>query len=144
MPIKVAVLGASAGAAAQELAAAGVGEVLDGRAMPRSSRTRPTRYALALAQRHRRRRRRRSSLLPHTYQTRDFAPLLAARLRMPLITDVTGITGTGRRRDVHAADVPGQAGRARCSRRATAPCFVTFQIGAFRADAVAEGRRRRR
>ena len=34
-------------------------------------------------------------LLPHTYQTRDFAPLLAARLRKPLITDVTGINGSG-------------------------------------------------
>ncbi len=29
-------------------------------------------------------------LLPHTYQTRDFAPVLAARLRAPLVTDVTG------------------------------------------------------
>jgi electron transfer flavoprotein alpha subunit len=34
-------------------------------------------------------------LLPHTYQTRDFAPRLAARLRKPLVTDVVGIDGTG-------------------------------------------------
>ena len=38
-------------------------------------------------------------LLPHTYQTRDFAPTLAARLRAPLITDVTG----DRRRRRHDA-----------------------------------------
>jgi len=34
-------------------------------------------------------------VLPHTYQTRDFAPMLAARLRAPIVTDVIGITGTG-------------------------------------------------
>ena len=34
-------------------------------------------------------------VLPHTYQTRDFAPMLAARLHKPLITDVTGVVGTG-------------------------------------------------
>ena len=30
-------------------------------------------------------------LLPHTYQTRDFAPKLAARLDRALVTDVTAI-----------------------------------------------------
>ena len=30
-------------------------------------------------------------LLPHTYQTRDFAPTLAARLDRALVTDVTGV-----------------------------------------------------
>ncbi len=30
-------------------------------------------------------------VLPHTYQTRDFAPKLAARLDRSIITDVTGI-----------------------------------------------------
>src|SRR6266536_378449 len=34
-------------------------------------------------------------LLPHTYQTRDFAPKLAARLDRALITDVTGIKAAG-------------------------------------------------
>ncbi len=29
--------------------------------------------------------------LPHTYQTRDFAPALAARLGRALVTDVTGL-----------------------------------------------------
>ena len=47
--------------------------------------------------------------------------------------------GSGRQRDVHAADVPGQAGRRGAAGRATAPCLVTFQIGAFRADAVQKG-----
>ena len=34
-------------------------------------------------------------LLPHTYQTRDFAPKLAARLDRALLTDVTGIKAAG-------------------------------------------------
>ena len=59
------------------------------RARRRSSRTRrtatPRRCRQAIAQlspSH--------VLLPHTYQTRDFAPKLAARLDRALITDVTG------------------------------------------------------
>src|SRR5712671_3347398 len=34
-------------------------------------------------------------LLPHTYQTRDFAPKIAARLDRALLTDVTGIKTAG-------------------------------------------------
>src|SRR5437899_6952679 len=34
-------------------------------------------------------------VLPHTYQTRDFAPTLAARLDRALITDVTAIAKAG-------------------------------------------------
>src|SRR5215217_4441195 len=34
-------------------------------------------------------------LLPHTYQTRDFAPKLAARLDRALVTDVTGMKTVG-------------------------------------------------
>ena len=34
-------------------------------------------------------------LLPHTYQTRDFAPKLAARLDRALVTDVTGVKTVG-------------------------------------------------
>src|SRR4029453_5209474 len=33
--------------------------------------------------------------LPHTYQTRDFAPALAARLDRPLIADVVGLKKQG-------------------------------------------------
>ena len=52
-------------------------------------------------------------LLPHTYQTRDFAPKLAARLDRALITDVTGHQARRRRHGVRAADVSGQADRRR-------------------------------
>ena len=77
-------------------------------------------------------------LLPHTYQTRDFAPKLAARLDRALLTDVTGMRQAGS--DVAfvrpmfqgklTADVVPQG---------PGPYFVTFQIGSYRADQAARG-----
>ena len=77
-------------------------------------------------------------LLPHTYQTRDFAPTLAARLDRALVTDVTGIKAVGGEiafvrpmfQGKLTADVVPQ-GRPRI--------IVTFQIGALRADQAARG-----
>jgi electron transfer flavoprotein alpha subunit len=74
-------------------------------------------------------------LLPHTYQTRDFAPMAAVRLGASLITDVTGVNGTGMEatfvrpmfQGKLSADVRPLGDGLRC---------VTVQIGAFRADAV--------
>jgi electron transfer flavoprotein alpha subunit len=77
-------------------------------------------------------------LLPHTYQTRDFAPLLAARLRKPLITDVTSLSGSG----ADAAFVrPMFQGKLAAQVKAVGgpPALVTTQIGAFRADAAQKG-----
>jgi electron transfer flavoprotein alpha subunit len=76
-------------------------------------------------------------LLPHTYQTRDFAPKLAARLDRALITDVTGVKAGSEPAFVRpmfqgklTADVVPLG---------PAPHFVTFQIGAYRADQAAKG-----
>jgi len=77
-------------------------------------------------------------LLPHTYQTRDFAPKLAARLDRALITDVTAVKAAGGEpafvrpmfQGKLTADVVAQG---------PAPHFVTFQIGAYRVDQVAKG-----
>jgi electron transfer flavoprotein alpha subunit len=76
-------------------------------------------------------------LLPHTYQTRDFAPKLAARLDRAIITDVTAIKSGGETAFVRpmfqgklTADVVPLG---------DGPHFVTFQIGAFRVDQVARG-----
>jgi electron transfer flavoprotein alpha subunit len=136
MPIKVAVLGAATGALAQEVAPAAVAEVLVAEHAALEPYT-PDAYASAS----------RSLiesasptyvLLPHTYQTRDFAPLLAARLRKPLITDVTAISGSG----ADAAFVrPMFQGKlaAQVKPVGGSPAIVTTQIGAFRADAVQKG-----
>ena len=77
-------------------------------------------------------------LLPHTYQTRDFAPMAAVRLGASLITDVTGVNGTGMEatfvrpmfQGKLSAEVRPLGDGLRC---------VTVQIGAFRADAVKRG-----
>ena len=77
-------------------------------------------------------------LLPHTYQTRDFAPKLAARMDRALITDVTAIKHAG---GETAFVRPMFQGRltADVVPQGPAPHFVTFQIGAFRVDQVARG-----
>jgi electron transfer flavoprotein alpha subunit len=76
--------------------------------------------------------------LPHTYQTRDFAPALAARLNRALVTDVTAVRKDGERvvyvrpmfqgklsADIVAAGPP--------------PHLVTIQIGAYRGDSARRG-----
>ena len=77
-------------------------------------------------------------LLPHTYQTRDFAPKLAAQMDGSIITDVTGIKNVG---SATAFVRPMFQGKltADVVPQGPAPHFVTFQIGAFRADQAARG-----
>ena len=76
--------------------------------------------------------------LPHTYQSREFAPRLAARLDRPLIADCVGV----RPRDGRLAFVrPMFQGKfvADVAAVGPAPHFVSFQIGAFRPDALKRG-----
>jgi len=77
-------------------------------------------------------------VLPHTYQTRDFAPKLAARLDRSIVTDVTAVKRAGN--DV-AFVRPMFQGKltADVVAEGPGPHFVTFQIGAFRADQAARG-----
>ena len=77
-------------------------------------------------------------VFPHTYQTRDFAPALAATLDRAIVTDVTAV------RDVSGTPAfarPMFQGKltADVAPEGSAPHLVTFQIGAFRADAAARG-----
>jgi electron transfer flavoprotein alpha subunit len=76
--------------------------------------------------------------LPHTYQTRDFAPGLAARLNRSLIADVTALKKHG---DDTVYVRPIFQGKLNADVVATgpAPHLATFQIGAFRADAARKG-----
>jgi electron transfer flavoprotein alpha subunit len=135
-PITVLVPGAGIENAAREVAAAQVQEVVTVDAAALEPYT-PDGYTAALEQAI-------AQLtpslvvLPHTYQTRDFAPKLAARLGRALVTDVTAIKGTG----ADAAFVrPMFQGKltADVVPQGPAPHFVTFQIGAFRADQAAKG-----
>jgi electron transfer flavoprotein alpha subunit len=74
--------------------------------------------------------------LPHTYQTRDFAPALAARLGRPLVTDVTAI----RQQEGRTIYVrPMFQGKLSADVEAVGPPphLVSCQVGAFRADQAA-------
>ncbi len=135
-PVTVAVPGAGMEAVAGELAAADVQEVLtiDDPALASytpdgyTAALEPAIAALAPA----------FVLLPHTYQTRDFAPALAARMRRAIITDVTAF----RREGTAATFVrPVFQGRltAEVMPQGEPPCFVTLQVGSWRVDQAARG-----
>ena len=71
-------------------------------------------------------------VLPHTYQVRDYAPALAARLGQVLISDVVDI-GQG---PVFTRQL--MQGRLNGEYKPTGggPCFVSVQAGAFRTEAA--------
>lgn len=133
-PVKIAVFGDSVGDVAAALAVAAVDEVIavehqalgaytaDGTVMAAAG--------LIAAQRpdH--------VFLPHTYQTRDFAPALAIRLGWALVTDCVGS-----KRDAERLLFvrPVFQGRLYADIAVQGQALVTFQIGAVRADLVAHG-----
>jgi electron transfer flavoprotein alpha subunit len=136
-PVAIAVVGANVGSIASDVAAAQVQEVvtLDNAALEPYT---PDGFTAALQQAIEQLKPA-VVILPHTYQTRDFAPKLAARLDRALITDVTAIKldPRGPSRFVRpmfqgklSADVVAEG---------AAPHVVTVQIGSFRADAAAKG-----
>jgi electron transfer flavoprotein alpha subunit len=134
--IAVLVPGASVGGVAAELAAAQVKEVVTVEHAALEPYT-PDGFTAALqdaitqlAPSH--------VLLPHTYQTRDFAPKLAARLDRALLTDVTGIKTAGGEPAFVRPMFQGKL-TADVVPQGPAPHFVTFQIGAYRVDQVAKG-----
>ena len=135
-PIRIAVAGAGIDAVAQELAVADAAEVIviDDPALAQYT---ADGHVLALAAlvsaeqpTH--------VFFPHTYQTRDFAPALAARLGRPLVTDVIGTKKQG---DDLVFVRPVFQGKLTADVVAAgpAPHLATFQIGAFRADSARRG-----
>ena len=76
--------------------------------------------------------------LPHTYQTRDFAPALAAGLNRPLVTDCVALRGNTQPVTYVRPVFQGKL-QAEVVADGPAPHFATFQIGAFRADAMTTG-----
>jgi electron transfer flavoprotein alpha subunit len=74
-------------------------------------------------------------LFPHTYQVRDYAPKLAARLGQTLIGDITAINdGPLFTRQLMQGRLSGSYRHS-----GNGPCFVSVQAGAFRADAAQPG-----
>ena len=133
LPITIVVPGASVAGVAEELAGAGVAEVLAAE-HPALGQYTPDGWTQAL-QAVVEQRSPTFVLLPHTYQTRDFAPKLAARLRTPLITDVIGINGSGADATFARPMFQGKL-VADVRPQGDGPFLVSIQVGAYRADAV--------
>jgi electron transfer flavoprotein alpha subunit len=75
------------------------------------------------------------AVFPHSYQVRDYAPALAARLGEALIGDVTAIgVGPEFTRQLMQGRLNGVY-----RHMGGGACFVSVQAGAFRADAVEDG-----
>jgi electron transfer flavoprotein alpha subunit len=136
LPIAVLVAGGSVSAVASELAAAQVKEVATAEHAALEPYT-PDGFTSALqdaiaqlAPAY--------VLLPHTYQTRDFAPKLAARLDRALVTDVTAVKPAGGGAAFVRPMFQGKL-TADVVPQGPPPHFVTFQIGAYRVDQAARG-----
>jgi len=135
-PISVVVPGGDAAAAAGELSAADVREIVrlehpaletytaDGFVQALSAFVTATSPDLVL--------------LAHTYQTRDFAPALAARLDRALVTDVQALSGTAGALTCTRPMFQGKLS-ADVTAQGPAPHFVSIQLGAFRPDAASRG-----
>jgi electron transfer flavoprotein alpha subunit len=76
--------------------------------------------------------------LPHTYQTRDFAPKLAARLDRALITDCVGVKRADGRASFYRPVFQGKL-LAEVAPEGDFPHFISVQIGSYRADKAARG-----
>jgi electron transfer flavoprotein alpha subunit len=77
--------------------------------------------------------------LPHTYQTRDFAPTLAARLDRALITDCVGVKRVDGRASFFRPVFQGKL-VAEVAPEGDFPHFISVQVGAYRADNAVRGR----
>jgi electron transfer flavoprotein alpha subunit len=133
-PVKVVVLGADVAAPAAELAGAAVAEVVAIEAPSLGSYTLDGHVAVlaGLIQAERPD----WVFLAHTYQARDFAPVLAARVDAALVTDCVGTKAAGGR--LHFVR-PVFQGRLYADVATEGLTLVTFQIGAVRADGLVRG-----
>jgi electron transfer flavoprotein alpha subunit len=132
----IAVLVPGGGDAARQIADAGVGEVLaveDAALTAYTPDAQVAAVAGAIA-----RTSPRFVVMAHTYQARDYAPRLAARLRAPLVADVVGLKGSGAGATFLRPMFQGKL-VAEVAPQGDGPVIVSCQIGAFRADAVARG-----
>jgi electron transfer flavoprotein alpha subunit len=74
-------------------------------------------------------------LFPHTYQVRDFAPLLSVRLERGLVADCVGYRLEADRLVLVRQMFQGRV-HADVSLQGPAPWLISFQAGAFRSDSL--------
>jgi electron transfer flavoprotein alpha subunit len=135
-PVKVVVAGHDLAAVAGELVQADVAEVITADAEALAVYT-PDGYVQALQQII-------ATESPdyvafaHTYQTRDFAPMLASRLDRALVTDVVALKKVG---SLQAFARPMFQGKlmADVAPEGPPPHLISVQVGSYRADAARKG-----
>ncbi len=133
LEVNAAVIGADASAAAASAAAKAVSNVARIE-HPLLDRYTPDGYSIALEQ-FIAQEKPGYVIFPHTYQVRDFAPALAARLGEVLISDVVAIApGPVFTRQLLQGRLQGNY-----RHTGSGPCFVSVQAGAFRGDTVQAG-----
>lgn len=131
--LNAAVLGANPDATAAEAAAKAVAKVFR-TGHPLLASYTPDAYTIALQQLIQQEQPA-YVVFPHTYQVRDYAPALAARLNQVLISDVVAIAdGPAFKRQLMQGRLTGNY-----RHQGNRTCFVSVQAGAFRADAVQSG-----
>jgi electron transfer flavoprotein alpha subunit len=135
-PIKVAVLGGAVSAAATELSAAAVAEVLAVE-HPALERYTADGFVDALTQLIAQQAPT-YVLFPHTYLARDFVPKLAARIDRALLGDVVGFADADGRPAFTRMIFQGRLA-ADVVPEGDAPYLVTLQAGAFSADGAGRG-----
>lgn len=132
--VSAVVLGANVDATASEAAGKGVARVIR-IGHPLLERYTPDAYIAALHQLIQKESPA-QVVFPHTYQVRDFAPALAARLGQVLISDVVAI-GDG---PVFTRQLMQGRLNGNYRHQGDGLCLVSVQAGAFRADAVPTGK----
>ena len=134
-PVKIAVLGAGVDAVAAEVARADAAEVItvDDDALKDYT---ADGFVMALEQLIAAEKPERV-FLPHTYQARDFAPALAARINRPLVTDCVAVKDGAVKDGGYVR--PMFQGKLQADIAIDGPHMATFQIGAYRADAMKAG-----
>jgi electron transfer flavoprotein alpha subunit len=133
LPVNAAVIGAQTEALAAEAATRALGKVARVE-HPLLAAYTPNGFTLALQQLFERENPT-QVVFPHTYQVRDYAPALAARLGQTLIGDVTAIgEGPVFMRQLMQGRLNGSYKHA-----GGGTCFISVQAGAFRADEVGTG-----
>lgn len=132
-PVSAVVLGANLDAIAGEAAGKSVAKVFR-IAHPLLERYTPDGYVAALHQLIQKESPA-QVVFPHTYQVRDFAPALAARLGQVLISDVVAISdGPVFTRQLMQGRLTGNY-----RHQGDGPGLISVQAGAFRADAIPAG-----
>ncbi len=132
-PVSTVILGADTEALATEIAARPVAKVLRVE-HPLLAQYTPDGFTIALQQLIENESPK-QVVLPHTYQVRDYAPALSARLGQVLISDVVDINdGPVFTRQLMQGRLNGAY-----RHTGTGPCFVSVQAGAFRVDASETG-----